>query len=77
MASEYSLLEHQSVPAGVVIMMIARDIAAVIKANQVDIRVNLNPLEEKTMFSYLRRKFTFNNSDWGEVYINLVKAQRR
>ena len=56
MASEYSLLEHQSVPAGVVIMMIARDIAAVIKANQVDIRVNLNPLEEKTMFSYLRRK---------------------
>ena len=47
------------------------------EANQVEIRVNLNTLEATTVFPYLGRKVTFNNSDWAELYRKMRKSQRR
>ena len=41
-----------------------------------EIRVNLNPLEEKNALPYLGRMVTYNNSDWADLYSNLRKDQR-
>ena len=46
------------------------------EVNEVTIRVNLNPLEAKKIFTYLARTATYNNSDWEMLYSNLRKAQR-
>ena len=41
------------------------------------IKVIINPLKETTLFPYLGRTITYNNSDWGALYINLQKTQKR
>ena len=42
-----------------------------------EIKVNLNPLEETTVFLYQGITITYNNSDWAVFYINLQTYQRR
>ena len=40
-------------------------------------RVNPNPLEATTVFPYLVRTFTYNNSYWAALYSNLRKTQKK
>ena len=47
------------------------------EANQVAIRVNLDPLKSKTPFAYLIWIITYNNSDWEVLYRNLQKSLSR
>ena len=42
-----------------------------------EIKVNLHPLEETTVFLYRGITITYNNSDWAVLYINLQTYQRR
>ena len=42
-----------------------------------EIKVNLHPLEETTVFLYRGIKITYNNSDWAVLYRNLQTYQRR
>ena len=44
------------------------------EANQVDISVNLNPLEVTILFPYLRIKISYNNIYWAALYIYLRKS---
>ena len=38
------------------------------------LNVDMKPLESTAYFPYLRRTFTYNNTDWEELYANLRKA---
>ena len=42
-----------------------------------DIRVNLDLLEETTTFFYIGRMVTFSNSNWEAIYKKLRKVQRK
>ena len=42
-----------------------------------EIRVNLNPLEETTAFTYLGRTVMYNNIYWSALYSKLSKDQWR
>ena len=46
------------------------------EARQVTIKVNLDPLESLSTFPYLCRTITCNNSDWEDLYQNMIKLQR-
>ena len=47
------------------------------EANQVAIKVDLNPIKATTAILYLWRTIAYNNSDWADLYINLQKYHSR
>ena len=46
------------------------------EAIQVNIKVNMDPLDSASTFPYLGFTIAYNNSDWVALYHNLSKAQR-
>ena len=40
------------------------------------LKANIKPLKSMTNFPYLWRKFTYNNSNWAALYVNLRKVQK-